>query len=463
MHKFQQKVFFCDKRKKVILHTDLLIKDAFCVLPTPNSRLVVEQADVAIKDGTIVQIGSPLNVTASEVINAKGLHLLPGIIDTHVHLREPGLTHKEDFYSGTASAVLGGVTTVFDMPNTSPPTTSQEALTHKLQLASGRAFCNYAFFIGATQDNIDHLHLLERATGSAGIKVFLGSSTGSLLVDDADDLNKIMRHSSRRLVCHCEDEARLSSRKQMAIDGKNAIFHPVWRDVETALRATRKVVALAAELQREVHVLHVTSSDEIKFLAQNKSWASAECCPHYLTFNAPDCYHELGNLAQVNPPIREKIHQEALWFGINNNIIDVISSDHAPHTKEEKMKVYPSSPSGMPGTQTLLPVMLNHVNQGRLTLTRLVELTSTNPARLFRLLNKGSIATGFDADLTLIDLNLKKRLALDEMAIKCGWTAYEGMHVTGYPITTLVGGIVTVRDQQLVAAQPVGQVVQFHL
>jgi dihydroorotase len=437
-------------------YADLLVVGGTVI--TPNGA---DHIDVACVDGCIVALGDlRSNWSAETTLDATGLHVLPGVIDSQVHFREPGLTHKEDLESGTRGAVLGGVTGVFEMPNTHPLTLWESDLQAKLDAAQGRAWCDYAFYIGGSAVNAEHLSTLEMLPGCAGVKVFMGSSFGDLLADEDEVLRRILRHGKRRMAVHAEDEARLRERKALVEASGDVRQHHHWRDVESALKATQRVVGLATETGRRLHVLHVTTAEEMAFLAQHKRRITVEVTPHHLTMHAPDCYERLGSFAQMNPPVREKHHQDALWQAIRDGVVDVIGSDHAPHTREEKAKPYPQSPSGMTGVQTLLPLMLNHVNAGRLSLQRLVDLTSVGPARIFGIEGKGRIALGFDADLTLVDLAAQRTIRKDWIASRAGWTPYDGMTVTGWPIHTVIRGEVVVRDEHLLGA-PLGRAIRF--
>jgi dihydroorotase len=361
------------------------------------------------------------------------------VIDTQVHFREPGLTQKEDLETGSRSAVLGGVTAVFEMPNTNPTTTSAEALADKLARGHHRMHCDFAFYMGGTRENTRELPELERLPGCCGVKVFVGSSTGSLLVEDDEGLRNILKAIRRRAAFHSEDEYRLRERKDQRIAG-DPRSHPVWRDETVALQCTQRLVALARETGKRVHVLHITSAREIEYLAAHKDVASVEVTPHHLTLAAPDCYERLGTLAQMNPPVRDASHRAALWRGLDQGIVDVLGSDHAPHTRAEKAKPYPESPSGMTGVQTLVPLMLDHINAGKLTLQRFVDLTSAGPNRLFGIAGKGRIAVGYDADLTIVDLKRRATITDAVVGSRAGWTPYDGVTVTGWPVGTVVRG-----------------------
>jgi dihydroorotase len=395
--------------------------------------------DIGIRAGRFAFIGDLSRASAGEVIDCRGLHLLPGVIDSHVHFREPGLTHKEDLESGSRGAVLGGVTAVFEMPNTDPNTTTAEAVAAKVKRAHHRMHCDFAFYVGATRENTRHLGELEMLPGVAGVKVFMGSSTGSLLIEDDEGVRAVLQNIRRRAAFHSEDEYRLRERMNLRVPG-DARSHPVWRDATAALMCTQRLTRLARETGKRVHVLHVTSKEEAVFLAEQKDVATAEATPAHLTLEAPECYARLGTLAQLNPPVRDAAHRAGLWHGIAQGVIDSIGSDHSPHTREEKAQSYPKSPSGMPGVQTLVPLMLDHVNAGRLTLLRFVDLTSAGPARIFGMAAKGRIAAGYDADVTVVDLKRRQTITDTWIAARAGWTPYNGMKVTGWPVGTILRG-----------------------
>jgi len=434
---------------------DLIIRGG--TLWTPSGP---EMTDVAVRDGRIAAFGSFAEGLGAQELSARGLMVLPGVVDTQVHFREPGLEHKEDLESGTRAAALGGVTAVFEMPNTNPSTTTAAAIADKLQRANGRAWTDHAFFVGAAADNIDTLADLERLPGVCGVKIFMGSSTGSLLVEDDDTLRAVLNAGRRRVAIHAEDEPRLRKRKALLDESAGAGQHCYLRDPETAILATKRILRLSRETGRRIHVLHVTTADEVPLLAAHKDLVTCEATPQHLTLSAPDCYERLGSHAQMNPPIREMVHTDGLWRGIREGVFDVIGSDHAPHTLEEKAKAYPGSPSGMPGVQTLLPLMLDHVNAGRLTLARLVDLVCTGPSRIFNIAGKGRIALGYDADFTLVDLYAVRTIEGAWLASKCGWSPFEGRRVTGWPMATVIRGAIVMRDGELANA-PSGKPVRF--
>ena len=425
------------------MNFDLLIKGG--IAATPNG---IAEADVGVTGGKIVAIGALTNAKAAEIFDAKGLHVLPGVIDTQVHFREPGNEHKEDLETGSRAAVLGGVTGVFEMPNTNPPTTTRAAIEDKLARAKDRMHCDYAFYAGATPQNVGALADLEKMPGVCGVKAFLGSSTGTLLLSHPDDILAALKSGKRRVAVHSEDEDRLEARKGLRVKG-DPRSHPVWRDEETARASTERVLRLAREAGRRLHVLHVTTAEELPLLAASRDLVTVETTPQHLTLAAPECYERLGTYAQMNPPIRDARHRDALWQAVREGLIDVIGSDHAPHTREEKDKTYPDTPSGMPGVQTLATILLDHVNAGRLTLERFVDLTSAGAARIFGIAGKGRIARGFDADFTIVDLKKKRKIENSWIASRCGWTPFDGMTTTGWPIATIIRGKTVMRDHAL--------------
>jgi dihydroorotase len=416
-------------------------------------------ADVGVRGGKIVTVGDLGRASAGEVFDATGLTVLPGVIDTQVHFREPGLEWKEDLETGARAAVLGGVTAVFEMPNTQPTTTDPEALADKLARANGRMHCDHAFYVGGTHENAKDLGELERLPGCCGVKVFMGASTGSLLVPDDPGVADVLRHVHRRATFHSEDEYRLAERRPLARPG-DWTSHPEVRDVISAVRSTERLVNIARSLGKRIHVLHVTTGDEIEFLSRHKDVATVEVTPQHLTLVGPEAYQRLKGYAQMNPPIRDASHQPGLWRAVVDGVADVIGSDHAPHTKEEKARPYPESPSGMPGVQTLLPVMLTHVANGRLSLERLVDLTSHGAQRVFQVAGKGRMAEGWDGDLTIVDLKAKRTLRHEDMATRSGWTPFVGMEITGWPVATIVRGTVVMRDDEITAPS-LGRPVRF--
>ncbi|MEE8393571.1 MAG: dihydroorotase [Rhodospirillales bacterium] len=434
---------------------DLIISGGVCI--TPGGA---ETTDIGLKDGLIAAIGDLGGARAEDLFEAGGLHVLPGVIDTQVHFREPGAEHKEDIATGTAAAALGGVTGVFEMPNTDPPTTSAAAIAEKCRRAKDRAWVNMAFYVGATADNVEQLGELEGLPGCAGVKIFMGSSTGGLLVGDDATLAQVLANGTRRCAVHAEDEPRLKRRFGIAENSGDVSKHPEWRDVETALVATRRLVGLARGIKRRVHVLHVSTADEMELLAGYRDTASVEVTPQHLTLSAPEAYERLGTKAQMNPPIRGSSHREGLWRAVQNGLVDVVGSDHAPHSIEEKEKPYPGSPSGMPGVQTLVPVLLDHVASGNLSLERFVDLTSAGAARIFGIAGKGRIAAGYDADLTIVDLKARRTITNLWIASKCGWTPYDGLKVTGWPVVTVIAGRIVMREGGLIG-EPTGGTFRF--
>jgi dihydroorotase len=418
----------------------------------------VAPRDVAVSGGRIVGIGSFGKEQGGEVVDCTGLHILPGVVDSQVHLREPGAEHKEDLETGGRAAVMGGVTGVFEMPNTSPLTTSAEALADKVARATNRMYCDFAFYVGGTRDNAHQLGELELLPGCAGIKVFMGSSTGSLLVDDDKGVARVLANIRRRAAFHSEDEDRLNARKDLRVEGDPS-SHYVWRDAEAARLCTERLVRLAREAHKRIHVLHVSTADEFPILAAARDVATVEVTPNHLVFTSED-YSRLGNLLQMNPPMREPHHKEGIWAALKSGLVDVLGSDHAPHTLEEKAKPYPASPSGMPGVQTLVPVMLDCVNRGMLSIERFVDLTSHGPNRIFGMAGKGRIAEGYDADFTIVDLKKKRIITNDWIESRCKWTPHDGREVTGWPVGTYVRGRRVMWNDEIIG-QAHGQPIRF--
>ncbi len=434
---------------------DTLIRGGTVV--TPNGSAI---ATIGIRAGKIAAIGDFKAAAASTVVEARGLHVLPGVIDSQVHFREPGLEHKEDLETGTRGAILGGVTAICEMPNTKPLTLSKADLEDKLNRAKGRAWCDYAFFIGGSAANVNELRRLEVLPGCAGVKVFMGSSTGDLLVPDDETLGRILHNGYRRVAIHAEDEPRLTMLKKSVKAGTHVREHCNVRDVETGRLAVERLMRLAVQFNRRVHVLHISSAEELELLVQRRDLATVEVTPQHLTFTAPEAYDTLGTYAQMNPPIRELRHREALWQAVNSGLADVLGSDHAPHTKDEKAKPYPESPSGMTGVQTLVPVMLDHVAAGRLTLQRFVDLACEGPCRTLGIMNKGRIARGYDADFTLVDLKAKRTIEAKDIASRSGWTPYDGKRVVGWPVATMIRGQEVMRDGAVIGS-PSGAALRF--
>jgi len=419
----------------------------------------IGKRDVAVAGGRIVEIGKIDSARAGEVVDCSGLHILPGVIDSQVHFREPGAEHKEDLATGSLGAVMGGVTTVFEMPNTNPLTVTAERLADKIGRARGRMHSDFAFWVGGTHDNPENIGELERLPGAAGIKIFMGASTGDLLVADDAGVEAILSKARRPVAVHSEDEYRLTERRHLRVEGDPA-SHPIWRDEVAALRSTERLIRIARKTGARIHLLHVSTAEEMAFIRAHKDYASVEVTPQHLTFSADD-YACLGSRLQMNPPIREARHREAIWAGLAEGVADVLGSDHAPHTLEEKAKPYPDSPSGMTGVQTLVPVMLDHVAGGRLSLERFVDLTSAGPLRLFGIAGKGRIAVGYDADLTIVDLKRRQTIRNDWIASRSAWTPYDGKTVTGWPVGTIIRGRRVMWEGEL-TGPAMGEPVRFH-
>lgn len=418
-----------------------LIRHAQVVLPESTERI-----NVLIENGKVAALDVPDGASADEVIDASGLHLIPGVVDDQVHFREPGLTHKEDLLTATRACAKGGVTSFLEMPNTKPTTTSVAALESKLGLAAGRCVVNYGFYIGATPENVAEL---ARATRTPGIKIFIGSSTGDLLVDEQSALERIFAETTLPICAHCEDEATVRANAARIGGGSSVADHSRIRDNAAALIATKRAVDLAERHRHRFHVLHVSTAEEVQFLRGTSDLITAEACPHHLFFTVDD-YDRLGSLIQMNPSIKSRADAAAVWQGLLDGTLEVIATDHAPHTLEEKRQPYPKSPSGLPAVENSLALMLNQVSLGLCSLRQVVSWMCEAPARVWNLHQKGAIREGWDADLVLVDLNRTAVVRNEEQLTKCGWTPWDGVSLTGWPVRTLVHGQTVYCDGRVV-------------
>lgn len=411
----------------------LLIRNA--VIARPDGSTL--DGDLACEHGLIARIDTKIEGAAEEVIDAQGRLLLPGVIDTHVHFREPGKEYKEDLASGSRAAARGGVTSFLEMPNTEPPTVDQATLDFKLARAAQSCVVNYGFFIGATPTNLD---AVNSAAPVAGIKVFMGCSTGGLLVDKDEDLERIFANGERLIAVHAEDETRMHARRQLFADRRDSAVHSEIRDNLCALRATERALAFSKRHRRPLHILHLSTHEEVELLRRDKpAWVKAEVIPNHLFLNSKD-YERLGNRAQMNPPIRAPADNAALWQALRDGIIDFIGTDHAPHTLAEKDLEYPNAPSGMPGVETSLPLMLTHMTAGKCTLAEIQRWMCSAPAEHYGIPNKGKLVEGWDADLTLVDIQHRASVQNHALFTKVKWSPYEGWNLVGWPQCTVVGG-----------------------
>lgn len=408
-----------------------IIKNAHVVLPDG-----IERISIVIEGDRIADIDPAAQLAVDETIDASGLYLLPGVIDDQVHFREPGLTHKEDLATASRACAKGGVTTFLEMPNTKPATTSQAKLNEKLALAANKSLVNYGFYIGATADNVAELRTAER---TPGIKIFIGSSTGDLLVDEQDALERIFGEATLPITAHCEDEATVRANAARLAGTANVADHSRIRDHEAAIIATRRAIDLAFRHKHRFHVLHVSTAAETRLLADHRGLITGEACPHHLLFNVDD-YARLGTHIQMNPSIKTRDDSAELWQALADGRLQVIATDHAPHTLEEKQQPYPTSPSGLPAVENSLALMLNEVNRGRCTLEQVVHWMCDAPARVWDIVGKGRIAVGYDADLVLVDLNLTQTIRNEEQITKSGWSPWHGAQLTGWPVRTWVMG-----------------------
>ncbi|MBS7813504.1 dihydroorotase [Roseococcus pinisoli] len=435
-------------------HFDLILRGGQAVLPWG-----IEPLDIGVRDGRIAAMGALGKAEAAQVIDCTHLHVLPGLIDAHVHLREPGDPAVETIETGTRAAVLGGLTAVFDMPNTSPSITDSAQLAWKREHVSQHAWCDMGLYVGASKKNIAELAELELEDNVCAVKVFAGSSTGDLLIEDDATLEAVMRSGRRRICYHSEDEYRLQERKPLFTEGMPHRNHMVWRDVECAMLGTKRLLALARKTGRPAHILHVSTAEELEYLAEFKDICSAEVLVNHLT-QTDEAYDRLGGYAVMNPPIRDKRHLEAAWAAVRNGTVDVIGSDHAPHSRAAKERPWPNTAAGLTGVQTIVPVMLDHVSSGRLSLMRLVDLMCAGPARVYGAVNKGRLSVGFDADFTLVDMAKSREITNDWIASPCGWTPFDGYRCQGWPVGTIIRGQVAMRDDEVLGA-PVGKPVNF--
>ena len=438
---------------------DLVVRGGACVLPWGEV-----DADVGVRQGRIAAIGRLDGASAEAEFDARHLHVLPGIIDPHVHFRDPGgaggVPAVETLETGTRGAVLGGVTCVFDMPNTTPALTDAATLAVKQAHAERVAWCDVGLYVGATRGNVAALAELETGRGVCGLKVFAGSSTGDLLVADDESLERVMRAGRRRIAYHSEDEPRLQARRRMFSTGEAYGRHAEWRDEECAFLGTRRIVALASRTGRPAHILHVSTAEELSYLAAFRDVATVEVLVNHLTQVAPDAYDRLGAYAVMNPPIRGERHRAAAWAAVVDGRVDTIGSDHAPHTRAAKERPWPECAAGLTGVQTLLPIMLDHVAAGRLRLARMVDLMSAGPARVYGVMGKGRLCVGYDGDLTIVDSAARRRIENSWIASPCGWTPFDGVSVTGWPVVTVVRGNIVMRDGAT-TGRPAGRLARF--
>ena len=410
----------------------------------------LQNLDILIEDNQIKKVEKNISDDANEVKDCNGLTIFPGFIDTHVHFREPGHPKKETLESGSRAAVLGGITGIFEMPNTSPITDSKEMLEDKLSRAKNNMHCNYAFYFGATNENSDKLDFLKGFDGCCGVKMFVGSSTGDLLVKDNFYIEQVIKNSPRIVSIHSEDEDMLVARKNIIEEG-NVKSHYKWRSVECAVSSTKKLIAFANKHKKNIHILHITTKDEVDYVRENKpEFVTLETTPQHLTLYAPDIYDQLDTFAQINPPIRTKDHRDGIWKGVDEDLISIIGSDHSPHTKEEKKQPYPKSPSGMPGTQTIGLIMTDYFLKGKISLKKLVDLLCINPCKIFGIKNRGALKTGNIADLTIYKLNEKFMIKDEWIESKCGWTPFNGTSVDVTPYGTIINGKTAVWNQKLI-------------
>lgn len=417
-----------------------LISGATCVLPNGLS-----QANILFDGSKIIDIDPPSTALVDEVVRADGLHLIPGVVDDQVHFREPGLTHKEDLYTATRACAKGGVTSFLEMPNTNPTTTTCERLAQKLELAAGKCLVNFGFYVGATPNNTGEL---VQARRTPGIKIFIGSSTGDLLVDEQAALEQIFAETTLPICAHCEDETTVRANRDALQGGKTFRDHSRIRDEKAAVIAVQRSIDLAFRHNHRFHVLHVSTGAETELLRDHRDLITGEACPHHLFFNVDD-YDRLGSLVQMNPSIKTSADNAALWAALRDGRLQVIATDHAPHTLDEKRQPYPKSPSGLPAVENSLALMLDSVSRGLCTLDQVVHWMCDAPARVWDLVDKGRIAPNYDADLVLVDLNKSQTIHDAEQETKCRWSPWNGVTLTGWPVRTWVMGQTVFADGKI--------------
>ncbi|WP_426956513.1 dihydroorotase [Muricoccus radiodurans] len=434
---------------------DLILRGGTAVLPWGEER-----TEIGVRDGRIAAIGDLRTAESAEVIDCTGLHVLPGLIDPHVHLRDPGDPAVETMATGTKGAVLGGLTAVFDMPNTSPSITNTEMLDWKRGHIRDVAWCDVGMYVGGARSNVDDLGRLEREPNVCAIKIFAGSSTGDLMIEDDPTLERVMAGGTRRIAYHSEDEYRLQARKPQFEGGGPYALHAEWRDVECAFLGTRRLAALARKTGRPAHILHVSTEEELDYLKDFRGLVTVEVLLNHLTQWAPDAYDQLGAYAVMNPPIRDRRHYEAAWRAVADGTVDTIGSDHAPHSRAAKERPWPQTAAGLTGVQTLVPMMLDHVSAGRLSLSRLVDLMCAGPARVYGAVGKGRLAAGYDGSFTIVDMRRARTIEAEWLTTPCGWNPFIGHRCTGWPVMTVIRGRVAMREDEVLGG-PGGEPVTF--
>lgn len=435
-------------------HFDLILRGGACVLPGG-----IETVDIGVRHGRIADIGDLRTAEATETIDCAGLHVLPGLIDPHVHLRDPGDKTVETLATGTKAALLGGLAAVFDMPNTQPSITTRDQIDRKRGQIEAEAWVDVGMYIGGTRANTPELAALELQPNVCGIKIFAGSSTGDLMIEDDESLERAMRSGRRRISYHSEDEYRLQERKPNYTAGMPHKMHADWRDVECAFLGTRRLMALARKTGRPAHILHVSTAEELEYLADYRDVATVEVLINHLS-QTDEAYDRLGGYAVMNPPIRDQRHMDAAWEAVRNGTVDTVGSDHAPHSRAAKERPWPGTAAGLTGVQTLAPLMIDHVNAGRLSLLRLVDLMCAGPARVYGVTGKGRLAAGYDADFTIVDMKKTRTIEESWIVSPCGWTPFAGQKVTGWPVMVVLRGGLAMREDEVLGT-PRGRPVAF--
>jgi len=423
----------------------ILIRNATAILPAGRA-----QTDVLVVDGTIVSLDAAPSTQASEIIDATGLVLFPGLIDDQVHFREPGLTHKEDLLTASHACAAGGVTSFLEMPNTKPAAIDQLLIEDKYRIAASKSIVNFGFYIGATSTNVE---ALSKVTGVPGIKIFIGSSTGDLLVDEQEALERIFAETKIPICAHCEDETTVRQNQSRLGNDLKISDHSKIRDEAAAVICTRRVIDLAKRHNHRFHVLHVSTAAEISLITDHANLITAELCPHHWHFNVDD-YARLGSLIQMNPSIKTKSDNTKLWQALLDGQIQVVATDHAPHTLEEKAQPYPKSPSGLPAVENYLALLLDRASRGECTWEQIASWTSDAPARVWGIVGKGRIEVGYDADLVLVDPNQTQTIENSKQFTKSKWSPWAGETLRGWPTRVFVGGRTVFQAGKIVAEQP---------
>ena len=440
---------------------DLILKN--CKIVNENNTL---ESDIAIKNNRIELIGSDINAESSDVVDVNGRYVIPGLIDDQVHFREPGLTHKGEIATESKAGLAGGVTSYFEMPNVNPTTTTNENLTKKFELASTRSLSNYSFHLGASNTNIEEIKKVD-INQAAALKVFMGASTGEMLVDSIDALDDIFHYSPLIVVTHCEDQKTIVDNEKLFYEkfgnDLSAEQHHLIRNVESCYLSSSLAVSLAKKYDSDLHVFHLTTEKEMDLFTSGDvigKKITAEVCVHHMHFN-DSYYSELGNQIKCNPSIKEESDRLALIKALHDNKIDIIATDHAPHTWDEKMSDYRDAPAGLPLVQHGLQILMDFYHQDILSLETIVEKTSHNVAKRFQVKDRGYIREGYYADLAILDIDKPYTVSEENILYKCGWSPFSGKTFNSSIYMTIVNGHVAFKDGQVSENLPFGMQIEF--